>query len=264
MQPNTLWIIALAAAAVISSVGVWLYMRPGKGRASHPLPTDWALSARPVFSADERRIYRQLREALPHHIVLSKLPLVRFCQPNDPQQVRYWYDLLGGIHVAFAVCSANGRVLATIDLVMDGSGLAQSRITQIKQSVLAACRIRYLRCPADHLPSIPELQMLVPQSAASSRGPQPAPAVHQARSTLATAVASRRRERTTLWQDSGFFHDSFFSSENRPESVGTSVLGALDNSDAGARSAAGPATMPPDLADAAPDDFPRAARPMRH
>ena len=58
----------------------------------------------------------QLREALPHHIVLSKLPLVRFCQPNDPQQVRFWYELLGSLNVTFAVCSANGRVLAAIDL----------------------------------------------------------------------------------------------------------------------------------------------------
>ena len=83
------------------------------------MPTEWALTARPVFSTDERRVYRQLREALPHHIVLSKLPLVRFCQPNDPQQVRYWYELLGSIHVTFAICSANGRVLAAIDLDTD-------------------------------------------------------------------------------------------------------------------------------------------------
>jgi hypothetical protein len=53
-----------------------------------------------------------LREALPHHIVLSKLPLVRFCQPNDPGEVQFWYDLLGTNHVGFAICSANGRVLA--------------------------------------------------------------------------------------------------------------------------------------------------------
>lgn len=97
-----------------------------------------------------------------------------FCEPNDPNQVRYWYLLLGGIHVTFAVCSANGRVLAAVDLAGDGHA-APTRITQIKQAVLSACRVRYLRCPADHLPSIPELQMLVPQSAVSTRGPQPAP-----------------------------------------------------------------------------------------
>lgn len=226
MQQTLPWIIALVAVAVMAPALVWVALRPRRPASATPLPTDWALTARPVFSNDERRIYRQLREALPHHIVLSKLPLVRFCQPNDPQQVRYWYDLLGSIHVTFAVCSANGRVLAAIDLANERS--APNRATQIKQSVLAACRVRYLRCPVDHLPSIPELQLLVPQSAASARGPQPAPAVYQARSTLATAVASRRRERTTLWQDSGFFHDSFFAPDSRRE-AGNSEMGTLDS-----------------------------------
>ena len=150
------------------------------------------LTARPVFNTDERRVYRQLREALPHHIVLSKLPLVRFCQPNDPQETRYWYQLLGAINVTFAICSANGRVLAAIDLDADRSN--SRRAVQIKQAVLAACRVRYLRCPVDHMPSIPELQLLVPQSAASSRGP-PGAAVPRGRdraAALSPGAASAR------------------------------------------------------------------------
>ena len=112
---------------------------------------------------------RKLREALPHHIVLSKLPLVRFCQPPRQGDTRYWFQLLGAIHVTFAICSANGRVLAAIDLDTDRGN--SRRVLQIKQSVLAACRVRYLRCPADHLPSIPELQLLVPHGASAARGP---------------------------------------------------------------------------------------------
>ncbi len=225
MQQTLLpWIGAALAVAVMALALLWLARRSRRLVQPLPLPNDWALTARSIFSSDERRIYRQLREAFPHHIVLSKLPLVRFCQPNDPLRVRYWYEMLGGIHVTFAVCSANGRVLAAIDL-SDNRG-THNRATQIKQAVLGACRVRYLRCPVDSIPSIPELQLLVPQSAAASRGPQPAPAVNQARATLATVVASRRRERTTLWQDSGFFHDSFFAPDNRRE-TGNSEMGAL-------------------------------------
>lgn len=263
MQPSLAWFIALASVAVLSPALVWLVMRPRKPKDAKPLPADWSLGPRPVFSADERRIYRQLREALPHHIVLSKLPLVRFCQPNDPRQVRYWYDLLGGIHVTFAVCSANGRVLAAVDLSMDGGASAPNRITQIKNAVLAACRVRYLRCPADHLPSIPELQMLVPQSAISTRGPQPAPApaVHQARATLENSVASRRRERTTLWQDSGFFQDSFFAPDSRPLAAGNSVLGALDQAMGNDESSSEPPTVPPNLTAA---ELARLGKSLRH
>ena len=223
------WILALAALALLAvALGLWVFPRKPKKSAS--LPTEWALTARPVFSTDERRVYRLLREALPHHIVLSKLPLVRFCQPTDPNEVRYWFDLLGSSHVTFAVCSANGRVLAAIDLDTDRGN--SRRVLQIKQSVLGACRVRYLRCPVDHLPSVAELQLLVPSSSSPARGPQPAqppkPAnLHQARDSLVSAVASRRAARTALWQDSTAFQDSFFAPDTRADGFGNSEFGSL-------------------------------------
>jgi hypothetical protein len=66
------------------------------------------------------------------------------------------------------VCSANGRVLAAIDL--DTERGDSRRTLLIKQSVLNACRVRYLRCPTDNMPSIAELQLLVPQLSVASRG----------------------------------------------------------------------------------------------
>src|SRR5882757_8222110 len=208
------WIIALAALGLLAIVLVLWALR-STPKKSADLPTEWALAPRPVFSTDERRVYRLLREALPHHIVLSKLPLVRFCQPTDPNEVRYWFDLLGTSHVTFAVCSANGRVLAAIDLDTDRGN--SRRVMQIKQAVLAACRVRYLRCPVDHLPSIPELQLLVPQSAA--------PPAHPRREAAPVSAPSRRRDRATLWQDSNFFQDSFFAPDNRSETPAVSEFG---------------------------------------
>jgi hypothetical protein len=70
----------------------------------------------------------------------------------------------------------------------------------------------------DNLPSIAELQLLVPQGASASRGPQPAPSRPSVRADdLAPAAVTplRRRERATLWQDSSFFQDSFFAPDNR-------------------------------------------------
>jgi hypothetical protein len=216
MQQYLPWFIATAALAVLATLAVlWLLQATRRPAGPPPLPVEWDLLPRPVFTADERRVYRQLRDALPHHIILAKLPLVRFCQPADPNSVRYWFDLLGANHVTFAVCSANGRVLAAIDLSYDRGG-PPGRSTRIKQAVLAACRVRYLRCPADHLPSIPELQLLVPMGSNASRGPQPAPASASMTSGApGMAGNGRRRERSTLWQDSMSFHDSFFSSGRR-------------------------------------------------
>lgn len=223
------WLAASAALILLGlTLAAWFYKsrQPPK---RPPLPTEWALTARPVFSTEERRAYRLLREALPHHIVLSKLPLVRFCQPNDPAEVRYWFDLLGSSHVAFAICSANGRVLAAIDLDTDRG--SSRRLMQIKQSVLGACRVRYLHCSVDNLPSVAELQLLVPTAGAPARAPQPVSAaaanLHQARDTLANTVATRRAERTSLWQDSTMFQDSFFAPDSQRDSSGNSEFSPL-------------------------------------
>jgi hypothetical protein len=208
MQQLTLWTPALVALALLLGVAL-LWVRSTRTRSTKPLPSEWALTSRSVFSAEERRVYRQLREALPHHVVLSKLPLVRFCQPTNTREVRYWYELLGASHVTFAICSANGRVLAAIDL--DGERANSRRSQQIKQSVLDACRVRYLRCAADELPSVPELQALLPVPVLGARTSQSSSSVNQSRERLANTVASRRQERAHQWQDSTSVVDSRFS-----------------------------------------------------
>jgi hypothetical protein len=235
-MPPIAWILIAAVLTAALLVTLYWVLRARDRDKPVPMPTEWAVAARPVFSADERRVYRLLREALPHHIVLSKLPLVRFCQPNDPAEVNYWYELLGANHVTFAVCSANGRVLAAIDLDTDRG--SSRRVATIKQSVLSACRVRYLRCPVDNLPSVAELQLLVPQPSVTARGPQPASAppqdLHQARDSLASTVANRRAERSALWQDSSLFQDSFFVPDSRLDGLGHSEFPSLTGAHAGA------------------------------
>lgn len=162
MNPTLAWILVLVSAVSVGALAYLLLER--RRETDQDLPAEWLLTSRPVFSAHERRVHRQLREALPQQVVLAKLPLIRFCQPADPAQVRYWFDLLGALHVTFAVCTNNGRVLAAIDLE-DGRNPAR-RSVQIKQAVLAACRVRYVRYEADHTPSVPELQLLVPPASA--------------------------------------------------------------------------------------------------
>ena len=218
MQTTLPWIIALISLGLIAPALIWLLLNRRKP-APHPLPTEWTIAPRPVFSVEERRVNRLLRDALPHHVVLAKLPLVRFCQPSDNKETRYWFDLLGAIHVGFAVCSPNGRVLAAIDV--DADRPSSQRAIQIKQAVLSACRVRYLRCGIDNLPTVAELQLLVPFSTSgTTRGPQPAPAPAAPGETMAYGEASARRraERKPLWQDSGLFQDSFFAPESRHDS----------------------------------------------
>ncbi|WP_431100262.1 DUF2726 domain-containing protein [Roseateles noduli] len=242
MQNLLPWIIAgLSALAVLGLAAALLLRRPRRERK--PLPTEWSLNARPVFSADERRVFRLLREALPHHVVMCKLPMVRFCQPTEARDVRYWYELLGGISVNFAICSPNGRVLAAIDLETDRPG--STRNLQIKQAVLAACRIRYLRTSVDNLPSATELQLLVPYSNQGSRAGMAAmPRTGATHLPSAPPVAPRRQapaaapatSRNTLWNDSPVFSDSFFAPDSRYDAFsGESMQAPLPSAEPRAR-----------------------------
>ncbi len=217
--------IAVLAVMVIVLAGLLLTRGRRSSGASSALPAQWGLSPRPVFGTDERHLYRLLREALPQHVILAKLPLVRFCQPVDPKRVQYWFDLLGATHVAFAVCSTNGRVLAAIDL--DTGRNDASRAMQLKQAALNALRVRYVRVPHDQMPSLPELQLLVPQQT-GARTLRTAPgALSQARDQLSSTVASRRAARGALWQDSTQFPDSFFAPDTRMDGFGGSGQGGL-------------------------------------
>ena len=184
------------AAALLLVVLLVLTGRRRRGRASQvELPKDWPISPRSVFNADERQLYRQLRAALPQHVVLAKLPLVRFCQPPRQGDVRYWFQLLGTIHVSFAVCNEAGDVLAVVDLESRRGG--SRRAQSIKDAVIGACKLRYLRCSPGEVPSLPELRGLVPLAEVA-----PVPPVNQTRAKLSSTVATRRQQRTNRWADS--------------------------------------------------------------
>jgi hypothetical protein len=208
--PIVLLLVGVACAAAYA-LGRWSAAR----KPRQTLPREWAVIPRPVLNDNERRTLRLLREAMPEHTVLAKLPLIRLCQARDPQRVRYWYDLLAPLHVSFAVCSANGRVLVAIDLESE-RGMSR-RAAAIKRAVMDACRIRYLSCHPDDLPSAGELQLLLPQRGSSMRSVPltPAPNFQQARSTLSDTVRSRRAERSQRWSDSSYQNDSFFAPDSR-------------------------------------------------
>lgn len=227
-----LWPLLLLAFALLA-LGCLLGRRAGSRRRAPALPTDWPLMGRPVLNADERRALRMLREALPQHIVLAKLPLVRLCQPRDGLRLEYWYELLGALHVSFAVCSANGRVLAVVDL--DSEHNSSRRALAIKQAVLDACRIRFLHCTAQTLPGPAELQLLLPTQGSMPRAvPMSPQATHlqTARSSLADTVKARRAERSARWADSGLPLDSFFGPDSRldggPSGFSASVSSPLE------------------------------------
>jgi hypothetical protein len=224
------WWPMWAAVITAAAAAAWFGHRAGRRRVVHPLPESWAVDARPVLNADERQAMRHLREALPHNMVLAKLPLVRLCQPREAERQQYWFELLGNLHVSFAICSANARVLAVIDL--EPARGASMRATKIKQAVLAACRIRYVSCKANNLPPPSDLELLLrPQGQSTVRlaplavpkaAPQPTVRLQQAQSHLSDTVRTRRATRPMHVPDSMFAQDSFFAPASQIDTAANS------------------------------------------
>lgn len=214
---STVWIIAAAGITVL--IGLLAVLRRPGSAAGSRLPTDWPLTQRAIFSAEERTLFRHLRQALPHHTILAKLPLVRFCQPIDRAELRRWFDLLSPVHVSFVVCADNGRILAALDVERPDRPSSR-RVATIKQEVFNSCRIRYVKCRADQLPSVAELQLLVPSQGEAARPVVPNKLnsrTPEAHSTLAHSVRSRRNGQTPGWRDSRYTHDSFFAPDGGRE-----------------------------------------------
>jgi hypothetical protein len=218
---NIAWISAACAASALIGVALLLVWRGAMmTRQSSDLPDDWPLAQRPLFTLAEREMYTRLRAALPLHIVLAKVPLVRFSQPLDKKELAYWFNLLGPLHVSFIVCADSGKVLAAVDVERHDRSTAR-RAATIKQAVLATCRIRYLKCLEDQLATPAELQLLVPpQVEVRNTVPRTLPSTaRDSRATLAHAVRARRGEHHVQWYESGYNQDSFFAPDSLAEST---------------------------------------------
>lgn len=217
-----MWTAVWTAGAtfLIGLVCAWL-LRPWFDRRKRKtLPKRWNLAGRPVFNADERALYRRLVQTLPDHVVLAKLPLLRFCQAMSRKESIVWYDLLQPMHVGFAICAPNGRVLAAVDV---DHGALSSRQKRIKSEALRACGVHYIRYRADDFPSAAEIKRWISSDALSdprdSGHDHSSPSIAAAGAQLADTVRKRRAERSSRWQDSSFATDSFFAPDSRLDAM---------------------------------------------
>jgi hypothetical protein len=207
---TTLTQLALLAClcAMCGGLIAWAWLRM---KSAPALPDEWTVSARSSLGVTERLLYQQLRRAFPQCSIMPKLGLVKFCQPDDPSKVGYWYRLLGSSQVTFAVCDADGWVLLAVDLEAERPRSRRSK--QVKQSVLAACHIKHLIVTRGPLPALSELRALLPSGAPGSAqvATPPSQSLDAAWTTLANTVAARRAQRDSKWQESEVFQDSFFT-----------------------------------------------------
>lgn len=229
------WLLAPAAALGGIAVGWWWRGRVTRARL-RGWPTRWDLHARPLFNAQERALHQALRAALPQYLVLAKVSLVRFCQPMQAAQARLWYDRLVGLHVTLLVCHPNGAVVSAIDFE-PASGQPRGKGQKLKEAVLEASRVRYLRCRPGQWPHASLLASWAlghaPAAEGRPQGTPPPQSLHDAGDQLARRLRERRAERAARWAESGFASDSFFAFDARGEPMTTSPSPLTDLGDEG-------------------------------
>jgi len=212
------WVGVLAALIVGLGSGAWLQAQR-TAALRRQWPRVWNLTGRPVFSAHERALFRELRLALPNHVVLAKVGLLRFCQSASDAEARAWYERLQALNVSFAVCTPQGVVVSVVDVAphIERKG---SRSQKLKEATLLACHVRYVRCLPGQWPQPGLMAAWVLGPAASPSTPalghiEPAGQLHDAGHELARKLKQRRAERAARWAESSFSQDSFFASDSR-------------------------------------------------
>lgn len=202
-------LVTLLAGACL---GAW-WSDQVRRRAGRRWPRQWHLSARPLFNTHELSLYRELRLALPQHVILSKVGVLRFCHASDANEVHDWHDRLQGVYVSMVVCTPSGTVISAIDIV-PATSKHLSRRQQLKETVLETCRVRYLRCSPGQWAQGASLASWVLGQSGSTQ-PGVLDTVHDAGDQLARKLKARRAERAARWADSSFAHDSFFAGDSR-------------------------------------------------
>lgn len=135
--------IALATGSALG-VGIYAWWLRRQANATMRMPSKWPLTARVLITNEEHEVFKWLRTTFDDHLVMVKLPVLRFTVPVSKGKNgggARWQDMLGGVYCSFTVCTHNGNVVGCVD-VPGKRGL--NRVNrELKESLLSDCRIAY-------------------------------------------------------------------------------------------------------------------------
>jgi hypothetical protein len=148
--------LMLALGLLVGALlGVLLYAAwlRNKTSASLRLPDKWPLTARVMVTNQEHEVLAWLRATFHDHLVMVKLPVLRFMAPTDKEKNgggSRWQEILGGVYCTFTVCTTDGNVVGCVDVLGKRGMNKASR--DLKNSLLSDCRIAYTVVRSSALP----------------------------------------------------------------------------------------------------------------
>lgn len=146
-------------------------------------------SAVRVLTACERQAFDLVREALPRHVVMPQVPLVRYLRVQDKRTEDDWLRGLSMLSADILVCDTSSRPLLAIEVLATKPGTrAQERHERIRQ-LLEGVGIRVLVWQDERLPAAQDARAQL-QAALQA---DPAPALRPAPAQDAAKAAGSRR-----------------------------------------------------------------------
>lgn len=145
-------IVGLLLGSVLG-IGFYAWWLHKKSSASLRVPHKWPLVSRVLLSIEELEVLRWVQSIFPEHLVMVKLPVLRFTAPLGGQKstaTPRWQPLLDGVYCTFTVCTIHGVVVGCVD-VTGKRGLSKAN-RDLKESLLSDCHIAYRVVRSDKLP----------------------------------------------------------------------------------------------------------------
>lgn len=161
MNASTIIVVGLALLGGVALGALLSRWRAGrKADTEHAsLPAQWPLQARTVVNDVENTVWHGLRSMFHDHVVLVKIPVLRFTRlhgsatPNAEPSLRgkaesgtplvhkRWLERLEGVYTTFTVCTLNGKVIGCVDV--PGSRGFSKGSSEMKEALLLHCDIAY-------------------------------------------------------------------------------------------------------------------------
>ena len=146
--------VGLLAGAALG-VGLYVWYLKRQDNVKMRLPSKWPLTSRVLMTNEEYEVFKWLASAFHDHLVMVKLPVLRFTVPVSKGENgggERWQELLGGVYCTFTVCTSNGNVVGCVD-VPGKRGLNKNN-RQLKEALLSDCRIAYTVVRSATLPQV--------------------------------------------------------------------------------------------------------------
>lgn len=122
-------------------------------------PAKWPLKARGLVTTDENEVWHWLRTTFAEHVVMAKVPVLRFTIPlelqadkekNKAERERL-LEMLDGVYPTFTVATLDGKVVGCVEV--PGKRGFSPASQALKEALLSDCGIPFTTIRASRLPA---------------------------------------------------------------------------------------------------------------